>query len=264
MRFSRYNRRFFDNTRIAVLELRHPLMRTKSKASPALPRGDPRSPGACGAVARNAFLHGQMRREVTAPKTPLRPFCSLCSWYLLLIHSKRSPTIIVLTDSDVGQAVPDCRSLCTDFIENQPWLRQAEPDLLVWCPNFPFLMRGPSAIQERIDLIPEREACLPLVGLAQFEGSRPPPQSFGQRGVHLPSHQLQPLLPVRCKLLSPKILLSHAARSGGSHTLVPGRAQWRSFFRTHPQDHHAPAPQPSQRRGTRSAVPATSLQSPSA
>ncbi len=29
---------------------------------------------------------------------------------------------------------------------------------------FPFLMRGPSAIQERIDLIPEREACLPLVG----------------------------------------------------------------------------------------------------
>ena len=56
------------------------------------------------------------------------------------------------------------RSLCTDFIENQPWLRQAEPDLLVWCPNFPFLMRGPSAIQERIDLIPEREACLTLVG----------------------------------------------------------------------------------------------------
>ena len=83
---------------------------------------------------------------------------------LLLIHSKRSPTIFVLTDSDVGQAVPDCRSLCTDFIENQPWLRQAEPDLLVWCPNSPFLMRGPSAIQERIDLIPEREACLPLVG----------------------------------------------------------------------------------------------------
>ena len=72
--------------------------------------------------------------------------------------------MFVLTDSDVGQAVPDCRSLCTDFIENQPWLRQAEPDLLVWCPNLPFLMRGPSAIQERIDLIPEREACLPLVG----------------------------------------------------------------------------------------------------
>jgi hypothetical protein len=37
-------------------------------------------------------------------------------------------------------------------------------DLLVWCPKFPVLMRGPSAIQERIDLIPEREACLPLVG----------------------------------------------------------------------------------------------------
>ena len=46
----------------------------------------------------------------------------------------------------------------------QPSAARAEADLLVWCPNFPFLMRGPSAIQEGIDLIPEREACLPLVG----------------------------------------------------------------------------------------------------
>ena len=38
----------------------------------------------------------------------------------------------------------------------------ARPTELVRC--FPFLMRGPSAIQERIDLIPEREPCLPLVG----------------------------------------------------------------------------------------------------
>ena len=80
-------------------------------------------------------------------------------------------------------------------------------------------MRGPSAIQERIDLIPEREACLPLVGRQEFEGS--PLAQSGQRGVRPPGHQLRNQRSVRCSAVpNPPVPRGQI----GAATLVPGRA----------------------------------------
>ena len=98
-------------------------------------------------------------------------------------------------------------------------------------------MRGPSAIQERIDLIPEREACLLLVGWQEFEGS--PLAQSGQRGVHPPSHQLRHQRSVRCSAVpNPPVPRGQIARS---HARARSR-QWRRSSALIPRP-SAPAPQ---------------------